>query len=133
LVANERGLVFGQFHFGDAIVELFAFLFDFRELVFGLLFVVDVDFGEALTGFDESTKHVNVFALFPVILSGVKGFACESLRGVERPRVCWRCQPPYRGVLIRNAVGRTSDRELLSRALLCAGGRGVPRLRMTVL
>jgi hypothetical protein len=49
------------------------------ERVFGLLFKVDVDFGEALAGLDESTEELE-FALYlnSVILSGVGGVARES-------------------------------------------------------
>jgi hypothetical protein len=45
LVVDERGFVFAQLHFGDAVVEFLSFLFYLRELVFGLVLVVDVDFG----------------------------------------------------------------------------------------
>jgi hypothetical protein len=45
LAVDERRLVFAQLHFRDAVVEFFAGFLYFRELVFGLLFIVDVDFG----------------------------------------------------------------------------------------
>jgi hypothetical protein len=68
----------------------------------------------------ERTEDAMVFHWFlkRVILSGVKEFACESLRGVERPRACLRCQPPYRGVLTMNTAGRAARRGLLFRPLL---------------
>ncbi len=51
MVVDERGLVFAQLHFRNAVVEFFAGFLSFGELVFGLLFVVDVDFSETLAGF----------------------------------------------------------------------------------
>jgi len=45
LVVDECRFVFAQLHFGDAVVEFLSLLFHFRELVFGLLFVVDMDIG----------------------------------------------------------------------------------------
>jgi hypothetical protein len=45
-----------QFHFGDAVVEFLSGLFYFCQLVFGLLFVADVDVGEVLAGCNESPK-----------------------------------------------------------------------------
>ena len=57
LVVYERSFVFAQLHFGDAVVELFAFLLYFRELVLCLFLVVDVDFGKALTGFGEGAEE----------------------------------------------------------------------------
>jgi hypothetical protein len=44
-------------------------------------------------------------------LSGVNGFACESIHGVERPAVC-----------MRNQIG-------VCRMRVCAGRKQVPRLR----
>ena len=38
----------------------FAGLLGFGERVFGLLFVVDVDFGKALTGADEGAENLEV-------------------------------------------------------------------------
>ena len=89
LVVDERSLVFAQLHFGDAIVELFFGLLRFLKRIFRLLFVVDVNFGQPLACFTEGTENVAVTGSPTkcVILSGVKGFARESLRGVERPRV----------------------------------------------
>lgn len=69
LVVDERGFVFAQLHFDDAVVEFFALLFCPREFVFGLLFVVDVDFGETLTGFCEGMEDPRV------ILTGVMQIA----------------------------------------------------------
>jgi hypothetical protein len=54
----------------------------------------DVDFGKALAGCDVHMKDFRVFhcRLTRVILSGAKGFARESLGGVERSHVCLRCR-----------------------------------------
>jgi hypothetical protein len=60
LVVEERGLVLVQLHFGDAVVELFASLFHFRELVFRLLLVVDVDFGETLASLCQGAEECEV-------------------------------------------------------------------------
>jgi len=49
LVVDERGFVLAQAHFGDAVVEFFSGLFGFGQRVFGLLLVMYMDFGEALT------------------------------------------------------------------------------------
>ena len=106
LVVDERSLVLAQAHLGDAVVEFFSRFFGFGELVFGLLFVVDVDFGQALADADEGPENFDVAlkgcafrrsAPIPlpsvilsninsVILSGVSGLACESAHGVERAR-----------------------------------------------
>lgn len=43
-----------------------------------------------------------------VILSGAKGLARESVRGVERPLVCLNQRPPQRGILTMNPTGRAS-------------------------
>jgi hypothetical protein len=43
-----RSLVFAQLHFGYAVVEFLSCFF--RELVVGLLFLVGVDFCQALAG-----------------------------------------------------------------------------------
>jgi len=41
-------------------VEFFSFPFHLRELVFGLLFVVDVDFSWTLRGLHGCLKHIGV-------------------------------------------------------------------------
>lgn len=61
LVVDELSFVFAQLHFDDAVVELLAYSFDFGERVFGLLFVLDVNFGHTLAGFDESAEDINIF------------------------------------------------------------------------
>jgi hypothetical protein len=58
---NTRASNAPQLHPGDAIVELFALLFDFREGIFGLLFIVDVDFAEALADFRQRSENFKIF------------------------------------------------------------------------
>lgn len=81
-VVDERSFVFAQFHFLNVVVEFFSGFFSFRERVFGLVFVVDVNFGEALAGSYECAENIDIAHLRgSVILSGVTGRACAYGRG----------------------------------------------------
>jgi hypothetical protein len=65
LVIDERGLVLAQPHFSDAVIEFFSGLFRLYERVIRLLFVADVDLGQALAGFCKSTECVFCVACEP--------------------------------------------------------------------
>ena len=85
-LSGEGCFIFAQPHFADAVVEFFSRLLGLDERVFGLLFVVDVDFGEALPGADECAEE------FEFVLKGcafrrtVAGLVCGS-SGMIRERI----------------------------------------------
>jgi hypothetical protein len=93
LVVDESGFVFAQLHFGDAVVEFLAFLLYFGELVFGLLFVVDIDFGEALARGNEGPEYIFVI-LRPAYFAGRK-----IMDSPAAPMLPARCIGPPLGVL----------------------------------
>jgi hypothetical protein len=57
-VVGALSFVFAQFHFFDTVVEFFSFFLGFDQRVFGLLFVVNMNFGEPLAGFHECTENI---------------------------------------------------------------------------
>jgi hypothetical protein len=58
-----------------------------------------------------------------VILGVVKGLACESIHGVERPRASRRMRLLSGGILTTNVLRRCSHRELPASFLPGMGGR----------
>jgi hypothetical protein len=81
LVIDERAFVFAQFHLCDVVVELLAGLLGSGQRAFGVLLVLDVNFGKPLASFHKRAEHLDSFCAVVLKPAFFAGFRIYALLG----------------------------------------------------